>query len=80
MTIKQLSWTLYDARWEAGLSQEALAEKLGVSQPLIAQWEAGAKRPSLARLEQMAKILPRLEFRPPCLFYHADGKWGKVAI
>ncbi|MGI8863805.1 MAG: helix-turn-helix transcriptional regulator [Solirubrobacteraceae bacterium] len=37
---------LREARLRAGLSQEALAERLGKTRPQIARWEAGAAAPS----------------------------------
>jgi transcriptional regulator with XRE-family HTH domain len=34
-----------EARLRAGLTQAALAERLGTSQPVIARWETGAAEP-----------------------------------
>lgn len=44
-------------RKAAGLSQEALAAKLGVSRQAIGKWEADATLPSLDNLHQLAKEL-----------------------
>jgi HTH-type transcriptional regulator / antitoxin HipB len=40
-----------------GLSQEELAERVGVTQPLIARLEAGGQPPSLRTLERLADAL-----------------------
>ena len=44
-------------RKAAGLSQEALAAKLGVSRQAIGKWEADTTLPSLDNLHQLAKEL-----------------------
>ena len=41
----------------AGLTQADLASRMGVSQPLVAQWEAGKKDPSAAHLALLSEIL-----------------------
>ena len=40
----------------AGLSQEALAEKLGVSRQAVSKWESGASDPSTTNLMALAKL------------------------
>ena len=35
---------IYDCRKKAGLSQEALAEKIGVSRQAISKWETGGSQ------------------------------------
>ena len=42
--------SLFHARKQAGLSQEAAAEKLGVSRQTISKWEAGQSYPDFQRL------------------------------
>lgn len=42
-------------RKKAGLSQEALAEKLGVSRQAISKWETGESVPELSKLVLLAK-------------------------
>ena len=37
----ELGTTLFNARTKSGLSQEAVAEKLGVSRQTISKWETG---------------------------------------
>ncbi len=45
------------ARIAAGLSQEQLAEKVGVSQGAVAQWESGVTHPSFKVLKPLAGAL-----------------------
>ena len=51
-----LSEKILYCRKKAGLSQEALAEKLGVSRQAISKWETGASDPSTANLIALAKL------------------------
>ncbi|MBQ4354563.1 MAG: helix-turn-helix domain-containing protein [Clostridia bacterium] len=44
-------------RKEAGLTQEAAAEKIGVSRQTIAKWEAGESSPDLALAAKLASVL-----------------------
>ncbi len=43
-------------RRSAGLSQEALAEKLGVSRQTLAKWETGESVPDILRCDALAEI------------------------
>lgn len=43
-------------RAEAGLSQEGLANRLGVSRQAVSKWEAGAAMPELAKLIAIAEL------------------------
>lgn len=47
---------LQQARREAGLSQDALGEKLNVAERTIRHYEAGTKEPSLYRLPDIASV------------------------
>ncbi len=47
------SGLLLDARRRAGLSQEQLARRAGVTRPLISQYENGRKDPSLTTLARL---------------------------
>lgn len=44
-------------RRRAGLSQQALADKLGVSKPTIWQWETGRSMPRAAKIADLAREL-----------------------
>jgi transcriptional regulator with XRE-family HTH domain len=48
-TVKSAA-LLREARLRAGLTQEALADRIGTNRPQIARWEAGAVAPSLDTL------------------------------
>jgi transcriptional regulator with XRE-family HTH domain len=56
------------ARNRAGLTQEALARKMGTTQPVVARLESGRTRPSMRTLERLAnatgsRLLIRFEPR-----------------
>lgn len=51
----KLNEKIYHCRKKAGLSQEALAEKIGVSRQAISKWETGEASPELAKLPLLAK-------------------------
>ena len=55
-----------EARKEAGLSQKALADSLGISQQNIAQWESGKRNPKINSLLKIAFAigLPYTAFLP----------------
>lgn len=40
-----------------GLSQQKLAEELGVSQSTVAMWETGDRRPRSTQLPKLAQVL-----------------------
>lgn len=43
-------------RQRAGLTQEAAAGRLYVERSTVAQWERGASRPSVDRLQPLARL------------------------
>lgn len=43
-------------RKKAGLSQEALAEKLGISRQAVSKWETGEADPEMSKLRQLSEI------------------------
>lgn len=43
-------------RKQAGLSQEKLAERMGVSRQMISRWETGEARPDLEKFEQLCGV------------------------
>ena len=45
------------ARKEQGISQVALADMLGVTQPTVSDWENGKKIPQGANILELSKIL-----------------------
>ena len=52
---------LVEARLDAGLTQCAMAQRLGVKQSALARWEAGDTMPTLDTLFRLARAL-NLEF------------------
>ena len=47
---------IQEARKAAGLSQESLGERLGVSRQAVSKWESGASDPSTSNLMALAKL------------------------
>lgn len=52
-----LSEKLQNLRKAAGLSQEALAERLGVTRQAVSKWETGEGKPDIDNLLPLAKLL-----------------------
>lgn len=48
--------SLFHARKKSGLSQESIAEKLGVSRQTISKWEADETVPDIRQSKMMAKL------------------------
>ncbi len=57
MTTEELSWRLRRLRKLAGLSQEALARRAGVSRNFLAQIERGESVPTVSVLRRLASAL-----------------------
>ena len=51
-----LNERIYYCRKKTGLSQEALAEQLGVSRQSISKWENGDAVPEIGKLRLLAKV------------------------
>ena len=51
----KLSDKIYHCRKKAGLSQEALAEKIGVSRQAISKWETNEASPEISKLPLLAR-------------------------
>lgn len=51
----KLDEKIYTLRKKAGLSQETLAERLGVSRQAVSKWETGESVPELSKLVLLAK-------------------------
>ena len=54
---KTLGETLRDKRSERGMTQELVAESLGVSRQAVSKWESGKTDPSTANLLALADLL-----------------------
>ena len=50
-----LSEKIYSLRRKSGLSQEQLAEKIGVSRQAISKWEGGLSTPELDKLKALSE-------------------------
>lgn len=53
---KSLGQVLKDRRLECKMTQEFVAEHLGVSRQAVSKWESGASDPSTANLLALAKL------------------------
>ncbi len=51
-----LGSSLYNARKKSGLSQEAVAEKLGVSRQTISKWELGETLPDIRQSKKLSQL------------------------
>ena len=51
-----LSEKITYCRRRSGLSQEGLAEKLGVSRQAVSKWETGEAQPEIAKLKQLSDV------------------------
>ena len=51
-----LAERIYSLRKERGLSQERLAEAVGVSRQTVSKWERGAAEPALEKLRALAEV------------------------
>ncbi|MCQ4949559.1 helix-turn-helix domain-containing protein [Bittarella massiliensis (ex Durand et al. 2017)] len=56
MKNRQLADQLTALRRDAGLSQEELAARLGVSRPAVSRWERGAALPGVENLTALAAL------------------------
>lgn len=52
----RISITIRAIRDELELTQAQLGERLGVSQPAVAQWEAGTTKPNLAQIGALRRL------------------------
>ena len=55
---------LREWRERAGLTQQALADKCGVSRSQVSRWETGESRPALCSLEPLVRRLGEALGRP----------------
>ena len=52
----KLNEKIYTCRKRAGLSQEALADRLGVPRQAVSKWETGRSEPDILLLPQIASF------------------------
>ena len=57
MTTQTLGERIRAARQAAGLSQEKLAERLGLTRQAVTKWETGQSAPSTENLLRLAEVL-----------------------
>lgn len=56
MAFTELGPAIRDARQKKGLSQDALAAALGVTQPSVSAWEAGRQIPGISMLYKLVEV------------------------
>lgn len=69
--LMKFSEQLVKLRKEKGISQEALAEVIGVSRQAISKWETGATQPEMSNIIRLCEIL---EVSPNVLFGQEEPK------
>src|SRR5262245_29930418 len=57
MSAEWFAGRLRELRTEAGLTQEELAEKVGVKRDAIARWERGRREPRVSNVHALAEAL-----------------------
>ena len=57
ITLEQIQKRLAEAIKQSGLTQAALAEKLGIKQPTISHYIKGDKMPALDTFANLCKVL-----------------------
>ena len=57
MELKKIGKLIAVKRKEKGLTQEELAEKLGVTNKAVSKWETGRGMPDLAIIQELSKVL-----------------------
>lgn len=55
--MSEISKNIQNIRFQKGMSQEELAEKLSVSPQTVSEYESGESEPSIDTLLQIAEIL-----------------------
>lgn len=66
--LEQIQISLAAARVNAGLTQEAVAEKMGVTKQTIVNWEKGRVVPKIPEMEMLSRIykIPQDNIFLPC--------------
>ena len=67
---------ILDLRKKRGMTQERLAEAVGVSPPAVSKWETGASCPDVALLAPIARMLAETTSRVPFSDWY-DTKTGR---
>ena len=78
---------LKDARDRVGMSQELVAEHLGISRQAVTKWESGQSKPSAKNLQALAKLyqvpteelLAATEQKAPNLILHTNLTRSAIA-
>jgi len=77
MDLKKLiGQRIRERRKQLGLTQEELAERLGVSWSAVSKWEIGDRRPSDKLLQKLAKVLKV----SPSYFLEENPSLGKEGV
>ncbi|MCP3819582.1 helix-turn-helix domain-containing protein [Streptomyces sp. A3M-1-3] len=69
-----LGQAVYDRRTELGVSQSALAERAGMTQPQVSKLELGGTMPTLPLLARLAQAMDA------ALYLELDGDESRVAL
>ncbi len=56
LNSREIGWKIRSMRQQAGLTQDALAERIGVTAQQIQKYETGASKLNTDRLQQMARV------------------------
>ena len=66
--MEQIQISLAAARVNAGLTQDAVAEKMGVTKQTIVNWEKGRVVPKIPEMEMLSRIykIPQDNIFLPC--------------
>jgi len=56
LPLDQIAAIVREIRQRCGMTQQRLAEELGVAQPQVSQWEAGQARPDFTLLDAIAQL------------------------
>lgn len=71
LSSKDIGWRLRKLRLQAGRTQEALAEQIGVTPQQIQNYESGSNKLNTDRLQQLSQALA---VPVQCFFTEADEK------
>ena len=68
-----------EAREQLGMSQETLAEQVGVSRQAVSKWEMGAASPSLENLQILSQVLD-VDLTSEAEIQKAEKKWKLFSL